>query len=152
MKVSRLISLRSFVVAAIVATLPQIAYAGETQTKSVTNTRTIADSSQSGDAEEISKLKKQLYDCHHHKKRRKHRKVAHTCVLKEAQVIERTTVVERPTIIERERIVEKEVMPVMVDKEMIVERAMDNAVVVEHPKTRKHLLRFGIPFISVTLF
>src|SRR5581483_10557949 len=117
-RISSLITLRSFVVAATIAIIPQMAYAND-------------------DSAEIARLKAQLAACKHHHHRRHH---ASSCSVREAHVVERTKIIEKPVIVEKERIIEKEVQaPAVVEEQTqtVVENAQDNAVVVEHAKTRK---------------
>lgn len=147
-KVSGIMTLASFVAAAIVAAAPQLVQASESQTKTVTTTSTTAESV------EISSLKRQLADCNKHKMNRKHRR-HYACVRPKqtAQVIEKTTIIEKPVVIEK--VIEKQVyVDRPAEKQVVVEQAavIEKAVVVEHSKHRKHLLHFGIPFVGVTLF
>jgi hypothetical protein len=99
---------------------------------------------------EITSLKRQIYLCHHHKH---HRRVCTAPTVMEKQVI-----IEKPVVVEK--IVEKQVfvdrpavIEKQIDKQVVVAPVeMERRVVVEHSAHRKHLLHFGIPFISVALF
>lgn len=136
-RLSGIRTLGSIVAAVVAATIPLMAQAGS-QTSSAST----------AESREIAALKHQIYLCHHHP--RHHRAV---CPI----VVEKQVIVEKPVIVEK--IVEKQVFvdrPAVVEEkqEQVVEKAveMDQRVVVEHSKHRKHLLHMGIPFIAVTLF
>jgi hypothetical protein len=129
-------TLGSVVAATLVATIPLMAQATDAEQA------------------EIANLKRQIYDCHHHKR---HHRAACT-IQPTTRVIEKT--IEKPVVIEK--IIEK---PVIVEKQVMVEKqtesqavveqpmeVMQQRVVVEHSKHRTHLLHFGIPFIGLNLF
>jgi hypothetical protein len=101
------------------------------------------------DTAEVTALKRQIYLCHHHKR--------HVRACPVVQVIEKKVIVEKPVIIEK--VVEKQVFvdrpAAVVEKAVVVEKPlqlMDQRVIVAHSAHRTHLLHFGIPFISVSLF
>jgi hypothetical protein len=135
-RVSGIKTLGSFIAAAVVATIPQMVQASGPQTSSAS------------ESSEIASLKRQIYLCHHHKRR--HRQI---CPV--TQQAEKQTIIEKPVIIEK--VVEKQVFvdrPVVVEKQVAIERPveMQQEVIVEHSKHRRHLLHFGVPFIGVSLF
>ncbi len=133
----------SIVTAVMLATIPLMGQAVDV--KSTTLQGTAADKA------EIASLKRQIYECRHHR-RRHHARTA-------TRVVENQVVIQKPQIIERERIVEKQVFvdrPTVVEKQVeqqvVLEQPMERRVVVEHAAHHKHLLHLGIPFIGVNLF
>lgn len=150
-RVFKIARLRSFVAAAIVATIPQMVLANDLQSKTVTTTTSNTATTKTADSVEIANLKRQLFLCHQH---RMHRRHSTACIAPKptAQVIEKTTVIEKPVVIEK--VVEKQVFVDRPAEVAVVQPvAMDRAVLVEHSKHRRHLLHLGFPFLgSVTLF
>ncbi len=130
----------SIVASAIVATIPLMVQASDLKTTDA--------SPASAQAKEIADLKHQIYLCHHHKRR------ARICPL--PTVVEKQVIIEKPVYVEK--IVEKEVLvdrPAVVEKTEVVQtplEMMDQRVIVKHSAHRTHLLHFGIPLISVSLF
>lgn len=157
-KLSGIMILKGLVAAVIVAAVPQLVQASESQSKTVTSSSTTTT-----ETAEVASLKRQLADCNQRKMHRRHHLRACIKPKQTAQVIEKTTVIEKPVVIEK--VIEKTVYvdkPVEktvyvdrpVEKQVVLEQAAEceKAVVVEHSKHRKHLLHIGIPFIGVTLF
>jgi hypothetical protein len=111
-----------------------------------------ADTSAAGaQSKEIADLKQQIYLCHHHKRRH-----ARVCPL--PRVTEKQVFIDKPVYIDRERVVEKQVFvekPAVIEKTEVVQtpvELLDQRVIVKHSAHRTHLLHFGIPLISVSLF
>lgn len=135
-------TLGSIVASAMVAMIPLMVQASDLKATSA--------STPSAESKEIADLKHQIYLCHHHKRH------ARACPI--AQVIEKQVIVEKPVIVEK--IVEKQVFvdrpaAAVVEKTEVVQtplEMMDQRVIVKHSAHRTHLLHFGIPLISVSLF
>ncbi len=141
-RVSGIKTLGSFVAAAVVAMIPQMVQASGQQTNSA--------STDTAQSREIASLKQQIYMCHHHKR---HHRQASTQRLTQQAVNQ--TVVSKPVIIEK--VVEKQVFvdrPVVAEKQVAIVKPVEiqQEVIVEHSKHRRHLLHVGIPFIGVNLF
>lgn len=97
---------------------------------------------------EIASLKRQIYQCRHHK-RRHHRAASYTL----NKTTESKTVIEKPVVVEKEKVIEKQVV---VEKpgEVILEKPAETEqkVVVQHAPHHMKLIHIGIPFIGLDLF
>jgi 16S rRNA G966 N2-methylase RsmD len=102
--------------------------------------------------QEIANLKQQLAQCHLHKMHRRH----HVATAPKQVVLEKPVVIEK--VVEKQVFVDRPVASTMIDKSMETQVTVETPitteklVVVEHSAHRKHLLHFGVPFISLYLF